>query len=71
MVNIMIAGIGIDIVEHERIKRIHDRYGEKLARCILDDLVKEDIKMPHQVLAKGSLPGRQLLQRCAQAFPAE
>ena len=38
----MIAGIGIDIVEHERIRRIHDRYREKFARRILDDMEMKD-----------------------------
>ncbi|UCB54403.1 MAG: holo-ACP synthase [Thiotrichales bacterium] len=33
----MIAGIGVDIVELERIRQIHNRYGEKFARRILDD----------------------------------
>ena len=38
----MIAGIGIDIVEHERVARIHERYNEKFARRILDDLEMDD-----------------------------
>ena len=38
----MIAGIGIDIVEHGRVERIHERYGEKFARRILDDTEMED-----------------------------
>ena len=33
----MIAGIGVDIVEYERIAHIHERYGEKFARRILDE----------------------------------
>jgi len=40
----MIAGVGIDIVEHQRIVRIHDRYGEKFARRILDDLELEEYR---------------------------
>lgn len=33
----MIVGLGIDIVEHQRIARIHERYGDKFARRILDE----------------------------------
>ena len=40
----MIAGVGIDIVEHERIARIHHRYGEKFARRILDELEMEEYR---------------------------
>ena len=42
LVNKMIAGIGIDIVEHERILRIHDRYREKFARRVLDEVEMKD-----------------------------
>ena len=46
----MIAGIGVDIVEHDRIAQIHDRYGEKFARRILDDIELEEYrKAPSQV----------------------
>lgn len=46
----MIAGIGIDIVEHSRIAHIHNRYGERFARRILDDLEMEDYrKAPSKV----------------------
>ena len=38
----MIAGIGIDIVEHRRIVQIHDRYREKFARRLLDEEEMED-----------------------------
>jgi holo-[acyl-carrier protein] synthase len=38
----MIAGIGIDIVEHRRIVQIHDRYREKFARRILDEAEMQD-----------------------------
>ena len=51
----MIAGVGIDIVEHERIARIHARYGEKFARRILDELEMEDYRKAsskHRLLAK-------------------
>ncbi len=40
----MIAGTGIDIVEHKRIARIHERYGDKFARRILDELEMEDYR---------------------------
>ena len=40
----MIAGIGVDIVELDRIKQIHDRYGEKFARRILDAHELEEYK---------------------------
>ena len=40
----MIAGVGIDIVEHKRIARIHIRYGEKFARRILDEMELEDYR---------------------------
>ena len=46
----MIAGVGIDIVEHKRIARIHIRYGEKFARRILDEMEMDDYrKAPSQV----------------------
>lgn len=38
----MIAGIGVDIVEHRRIVQIHDRYREKFARRILDEVEMQD-----------------------------
>jgi holo-[acyl-carrier protein] synthase len=38
----MIAGIGIDIVEHRRIMKLHDRYREKFARRILDEVEMRD-----------------------------
>ena len=48
--NTMIVGVGIDIVEHARIARIHGRYGDKFARRILDELEMEDYrKAPSQV----------------------
>ncbi len=40
----MIAGIGIDIVEHGRIAHIHERYGERFARRILDEREMEDYR---------------------------
>jgi len=40
----MIAGIGIDIVEHKRIERIHLRYGQKFARRILDEEEMEEYR---------------------------
>jgi holo-[acyl-carrier protein] synthase len=47
---VMIAGIGVDIVEHDRIAQIHDRYGEKFARRILDDIELDEYrKAPSQV----------------------
>ncbi len=33
----MITGIGVDIVDLDRVRRIHDRYGEKFARRILTE----------------------------------
>lgn len=33
----MITGIGIDIVEVERMEKLHARFGERLARRLLDD----------------------------------
>lgn len=51
----MIAGIGTDIVEHKRMARIHERYHEKFARRILDDLEMEDYRnapAPVRFLAK-------------------
>ncbi len=54
----MIAGVGIDIVEHERIARIHTRYGEKFARRILDELEMEDYR-------KAPLKDRLLAKRFA------
>jgi holo-[acyl-carrier protein] synthase len=54
----MIAGIGIDIVEHERMARIHLRYHEKFARRILDDLEMDDYQ-------KSSAPVRFLAKRFA------
>jgi len=42
--NTMIVGVGIDIVEHARIARIHGRYGDKFARRILDELEMEDYR---------------------------
>jgi holo-[acyl-carrier protein] synthase len=33
----VIAGIGVDIVEIERIEKLHARFGERLARRLLDD----------------------------------
>jgi holo-[acyl-carrier protein] synthase len=38
----MIAGIGIDIVEHRRIMHIHDRFRERFARRILDEVEMRD-----------------------------
>jgi len=40
----MIAGVGIDIVEHKRMERIHERYGEKFARRILDEMEMEEYR---------------------------
>jgi holo-[acyl-carrier protein] synthase len=51
----MIAGIGIDIVEHDRVARIHQRYHEKFARRILDDLEMNEYqksRAPVRFLAK-------------------
>ena len=51
----MIAGIGIDIVEYERIARIHEQYQEKFARRILDEAEMQDYlktKSPVRILAK-------------------
>ena len=51
----MIVGVGIDIVEHERIARIHERYHEKFALRILDELEMEDYRKapaPVRFLAK-------------------
>jgi holo-[acyl-carrier protein] synthase len=51
----MIVGIGIDIVEHERIARIHERYQDRFARRILDRLEMEDYRKalsPVRFLAK-------------------
>jgi holo-[acyl-carrier protein] synthase len=33
----LITGIGVDIVEIERMEKLHTRYGERLARRLLDD----------------------------------
>ncbi len=54
----MIAGVGIDIVEHKRIAHIHVRYGEKFARRILDELEMEDYR-------KAALKDRLLAKRFA------
>ena len=40
----MIAGVGIDIVEHTRIARVHMRFGEKFAMRILDELEMEEYR---------------------------
>ncbi|MGB5276935.1 MAG: holo-ACP synthase [Gammaproteobacteria bacterium] len=51
----MIAGIGIDIVNHERMARIHKRFDEKFARRILDEQEMEDYNdapSPARFLAK-------------------
>ena len=51
----MIAGIGIDIVEHERVARIHQRYHERFARRILDALEMDEYqkcRTPVRFLAK-------------------
>jgi holo-[acyl-carrier protein] synthase len=51
----MIVGIGIDIVEHERIARIHERYHDRFAERILDRLEMEDYRKapsPVRFLAK-------------------
>lgn len=32
----MIAGIGVDIVEIERMEKLHERFGERIARRLLD-----------------------------------
>ncbi len=51
----MIAGVGIDIVEHARIARIHERYQEKFARRILDNaemLDYQNAASPTRILAK-------------------
>ena len=40
----MIAGLGIDIVEHRRIARIYERYGDKFARRILDEKEMADYR---------------------------
>jgi holo-[acyl-carrier protein] synthase len=46
----MIVGIGVDIVEHERIARIHERYQDRFARRILDGLeMKDYLKAPSPV----------------------
>ena len=46
----MIVGVGIDIVEHTRIARIHARYGDKFARRILDEMEMDDYrKAPSKV----------------------
>ena len=48
--NTMIVGVGIDIVEHARIARIHARYGDKFARRILDEMEMDDYrKAPSKV----------------------
>ena len=54
----MIVGIGIDIVEYQRIARIHERYHEKFARRILDKLELEEY-------LKASSPVRLLAKRFA------
>lgn len=54
----MIAGIGIDIVEHERVARIHQRCHERFARRILDDLEMDDYR-------KSNAPVRLLAKRFA------
>jgi holo-[acyl-carrier protein] synthase len=53
--DLMIVGIGVDIVEHERIARIHDRYHDKFAMRILDRLEMNDYRQapsPVRFLAK-------------------
>jgi holo-[acyl-carrier protein] synthase len=55
LANKMIAGVGIDIVEHRRMARIHKRYGEKFARRILDELEMEEYRrapLKDRLLAK-------------------
>jgi holo-[acyl-carrier protein] synthase len=42
MAIVMIVGIGIDIVNHERMARVHKRFDEKFARRILDEQEMED-----------------------------
>ena len=45
-----IFGIGIDIVEVERIKKIHQKYGEKFARKILsNDELKNFLKDKNKI----------------------
>ena len=51
----MIAGVGIDIVEYERIARIHERYQERFAKRILDEAEMQDYMnttSPVRLLAK-------------------
>ena len=51
----MIAGVGIDIVEYERIDRIHERYQERFAKRILDEAEMQDYMntaSPVRLLAK-------------------
>ncbi len=40
----MIAGIGVDIVEHERIERIYERYQDRFAEKILSDEEMDDYR---------------------------
>ena len=54
----MIAGIGIDIVEHGRMARLHQRFKERLASRILDDLEMHDYR-------KAAAPARFLAKRFA------
>lgn len=51
----MIAGIGVDIVEHERIERIYERYQDRFAEKILSDDEMNDYResvYPVRLLAK-------------------
>ena len=51
----MIAGIGVDIVEHERIERIYERYKDRFAEKILSDEEMDDYResiYPVRLLAK-------------------
>jgi holo-[acyl-carrier protein] synthase len=51
----MIAGIGVDIVEHERIERIYERYQDRFAEKILSDEEMDDYRespYPVRLLAK-------------------
>jgi len=54
----MIVGIGVDIVEHDRIARIYERYHDRFARRILDQREMEDYR-------KAASPVRFLAKRFA------
>lgn len=54
----MILGLGVDIVELERMRRLHERFGERLARRLLSP-------GEHEQYARAADPVRLLAKRFA------